>query len=188
MQALSKEAVEDAFREMGEILFRAGKVAEIAVHGGAAILLQFEVTFRTTDVAAHVESGDHGALMQAARDIAERRGWLLSSLSEAVTMYLGEPGGTSLYGSYPSAAQAGLRVYVAKADYLLTMKLRAMRVGSRDEADAVLLAQASQTTTFEAMIALLNRYFPKEPPDVRRAAIIRQFAESLNAPASDNAG
>ena len=40
MQALSKEAVEDAFREMGEILFRAGKVAEIAVYG-AAILLQF---------------------------------------------------------------------------------------------------------------------------------------------------
>jgi hypothetical protein len=92
------------------------------------------------------------------------------------------------YSSYPNAAQAGLRVYVAKADYLLTMKLRAMRVGSRDEADAVLLAQASRTTTFEAMIALLNRYFPKEPPDVRRAAIIRQFAESLNAPPSDNTG
>ena len=74
MQELSKAAVEDAFREMGEILARAGKMAEIAVYGGAAILLQFEVTFRTTDVDAHVESGDHGALMQAAKEIAERRG------------------------------------------------------------------------------------------------------------------
>jgi hypothetical protein len=37
MQELSKEAVEDAFREMGEILFRAGRVAEIAVHGGAGV-------------------------------------------------------------------------------------------------------------------------------------------------------
>src|SRR5580658_1971228 len=156
MQELSKTAVEDAFRELGEILVRAGKTAEIAVYGGAAIMLQFEVTFRTTYVDAHVESGDHGALMQAAREIAERRGWLRSWLSEAVTMYLGEPGGTTLYRSYPSDARAGLRVYVAKPDYLLAMKLRAMRVGSRDEADAALIARASQITTYGAMVTLLE--------------------------------
>jgi hypothetical protein len=188
MQELSKAAVEDAFRELGEILGRAGKTAEIAVYGGAAILLQFEVEFRTTDVDAQVESGDHGALMQAAKEVAERRGWLRSWLSEAVTAYLGEPGGTTLHGSYPNDARVGLRVYVAKPDYILAMKLRAMRIGTRDEDDAALLARASKTTTFEAMIALLRLYFPKEPPDVRRAAVIRQFAERLNAPSTDDAG
>jgi hypothetical protein len=188
MQELSRAAVEDAFRDLGEILVRAGKTAEIAVYGGTAILLQFEVEFRTTDVDAHVESGDHGALMQAAKEIAERRGWLRSWLSEAVTVYLGEPGGTTLHGSYPSEARVGLRVYVAKPDYLLAMKLRAMRIGSRDEDDAALLARASKITTFEAMITLLQGYFPKEPPDLRRAAVVRQFAERLNAPSSDNAG
>jgi len=187
MQELSKAAVEDAFREMGEILVRAGKTAEIAVYGGAAILLQFEVTFRTTDVDAHVESGDHGALMLAAKEVAERRGWLRSWLSEAVTMYLGEPGATTLHGNYPSETRVGLRVYVAKPDYLLAMKLRAMRIGRRDEEDAALLARASNIATFDAMVTLLARYFPKEPPDERRAAIIRQFAESLNAPSSDDA-
>ncbi len=188
MQELSKTAVEDAFRELGEILARTGKMAEIAVYGGTAILLQFEVTFRTTDVDAHVESGDHGALMQGAREVAERRGWLRSWLSEAVTMYLGEPGGTTLYGSYPSDARVGLRVYVAKPDYLLAMKLRAMRIASRDEDDAALLARASDIITYDAMVALLGRYFPKEPLDRRRAAVVRQFAEALNAPSSDNAG
>ena len=188
MQELSKTAVEDAFRELGEILVRAGKTAEIAVYGGAAIMLQFEVEFRTSDVDAHVESGDHGALMQAAKEIAERRGWLRSWLSEAVTVYLGEPGGTTLHGSYPSETRAGLRVYVAKPDYILAMKLRAMRIGTRDEEDAALLARASKISTFDAMVALLYRYFPKEPPDVRRAAVIRQFAERLNAPSTDDAG
>jgi len=188
MQELSKAAVEDAFRETGEILVRSGKMAEIAVYGGAAIPLQFEVTFRTTDVDAHVESGDHGALMKAARGVAERRGWLRSWLSEAVTMYLGEPGATTLHGNYPSETRVGLRVYVAKPDYLLAMKLRAMRIGRRDEEDAALLARASDITTFEAMIALLHRYFPKEPPDARRVAIVGQFAKRLNEPASDNAG
>jgi len=188
MQELTREAVEDAFREMGEILSRTGKLAEIAVYGGAAIMLQFEVTFRTRDVDAHVQSGDHGALMQAAREVAERRGWLRSWLSEAVTVYLGEPGGTSLYGSYPNDARVGLRVYVAKPDYLLAMKLRAMRVGSRDEADAAMLARASNAVSFDVMMALLKKYFPREPPDARRVAIIGQFAEQLNACPSEDAG
>ena len=56
---------------------------------GTAILLQFELTFRTGDVDAHVKSGDHGALMQAAREVAERRGWLHSWLSEAGYHLLG---------------------------------------------------------------------------------------------------
>jgi hypothetical protein len=38
------------------------------------------------------------------------------------------------------------------------------------------------------MITLLGRYFPKGPPDRRRAAIIRQFAETLNARSSEDAG
>jgi hypothetical protein len=63
-----------------------------------------------------------------------------------------------------------------------------MRIGSRDEDDAALVARASNITTFDAMVALLARYFPKEPPDPRRAAVIRQFAERLNAPPSDDAG
>jgi hypothetical protein len=184
-QELSKAAGDDAFREIGDILVRAGKVAEIAVYDGAAIILQFAMTFRTNDVDAHVESGNRRALMQSARQVADRRGWLHSWLSEAVTMYLGEPGGATLYGGYPSETRVGLRVYVAKPDYLLAMKLRAMRIGSRDGSDTTLLAYASNVTTFESMLSLLHKYFPKEPPDARRAAIVRQFAETLNARASD---
>ncbi len=187
-QELTKAAVEDAFREMGEILARSGKMAEIAVYGGAAIMLQFDVTFRTADVDAHVQSGDHGALMDAAKKVAERRGWLRSWLSEAVTVYLGAAGGTTLYGSYPSETRVGLRVYVATPDYLLAMKLRALRVGRRDEDDAVMLARASNIVSLDAMLAVLQKYFPKEPPDAKRIAIVGQFANTLNAPAAPKPG
>jgi len=188
MQDLTKAAIEDAFREMGEILVRSGKLAEIAVYGGAAILLQFSVTFRTSDVDAQVESGDHGALMDAARVVAQRRGWLRSWLSEAVTMYLGEPGGTSLHACYPSETRVGLRVYVARPDYLLAMKLRAMRIGRRDEQDAALLARACGITTRAGLLSLLAKYFPKEPPDARRIAVVSQFAETLDAQSPGDAG
>jgi hypothetical protein len=43
------------------MLVRKGRVAEIAVYGGAAIMLQFEVAFCTAGVDAKVETGDHGA-------------------------------------------------------------------------------------------------------------------------------
>ncbi len=181
-QQLTREDVEAAFRDLGEAMIRRRKVAEIAVFGGAAILLQFEVQFRTGDVDAIVEAGDHGALMEAAREIAERRGWLRSWLSEAVSTYLSDTRATSLHGSYPGEDRVGLRVYVARPDYLLAMKLRAMRLGSRDEADATMLARATGILTAEAMTALLARYFPKEPPEPRRLAIITQFAETLHAP------
>ncbi|MDO9709667.1 hypothetical protein [Paracraurococcus lichenis] len=101
VQQLSRAEVEAAFREMGEALVRARKTAEIAVFGGAAIMLQFEVEFRTGDVDARVEAGDHGALMAAAREVGDRRGWLRSWFSEAVTTYLSGAGATAFHGSYP---------------------------------------------------------------------------------------
>jgi hypothetical protein len=57
-----------------------------------------------------------------------------------------------------------------------------------DEDDATMLARASDVMNFDALLALLNTYFPKEPPDARRIAIVGQFAEKLNAPPSNDAG
>jgi len=181
-QQLSRSDVEEAFREIGEFMLRHRKTAEIAVYGGAAIMLQFEVAFRTADVDAVVRDGDHGLLTQAARDVAARRGWHRSWFSEAVANYVGAPGGTLLHASYPSETRQGLRVYVAKPDYLLAMKLRAMRVGSRDESDAAMLALHCGIATREALLALLSAYFPNEPADARRIAVVGQFAETFHAP------
>ena len=181
MQALDRQDVERAFEEMGELLRRAKIAAEIAIYGGTAILLQFDVAFRTGDVDARVRSGDHGAVLDAARRVADRRGWLRSWFSEAVTTYLSSTDDVTLHRAYPDTGGAGLRVYVARPDYLLAMKLAAMRAGSRDESDAALLSRASGITTFDAMIDLMTRYFPKDAPDPRRMAIIGQFAKTLDA-------
>jgi hypothetical protein len=149
---------------------------------------RFKARFRTADVDASVEGGDHGALMAAAAQVAERRGWLRSWLSKALTVNLSGERGTSLHGSYPSETRVGLRVYVARHEYLLAMKLRAMRVGRREEQDAALLAHSCGIASLDGMLALLERYFPKEPPDPRRIAIVGQFVETLNAPTSNQPG
>ena len=69
---------------------------------------------------------------------------------------------------------------LARPDYLLAMKLRAMRAGTRDEADAAMLARASGIVTASDMEGLLRRYFPQQPPDPRRLATIKQFAGTLH--------
>ena len=181
MQALDRQEVERAFEVMGELLRRAKIMAEIAVYGGTAILLQFDMTFRTGDVDVRVRSGDHGAVMDAARRVADRHGWLRSWFSEAVSTHLSNTDDVTLHRAYPDAGGAGLRVYIASPDYPLAMKLNAMRVGSRDESDAAVLSRASGITTFDASLELMKRYFPKDAPNPRPVAIIGQFARTLDA-------
>jgi predicted nucleotidyltransferase len=184
-QQLARADVESALRDVGDILARQNKIAEIAIYGGSAILLQYDVQFRTGDVDIQVEGGDHGALQDAIHEVARRRGWLKSWMSEAVTMYLGEPGGREFHGSYPSEDRVGLRVYVARPDYILAMKLRAMRTTSRDFADARLLALDTGITDLASLLALVHRYFPNETMDLRRHAIIASFVEAIHAPPAD---
>lgn len=86
MVVLTRDVIEAAFRDMGEILLRERTVGEIAVYGGAAILLQFDATFATRDVDA-VIGGAHVAVQRAAHEVARRRGWPTSWLSEAVSAY-----------------------------------------------------------------------------------------------------
>lgn len=188
MRRPGKALIAAAFREMGEFLLQEGKVAEVAVHGGGAIILQFTVTFRAGGVAVGVETGAHGAVMRAARKVAACRGWRRTWFREAVADCVAAAGGTALHASYPDEGQAGLRVYVAKPDYLLAMLLRAMRVGTRDAEDAVTLARASGITTTAAMLDLLDKFFPSDLPDPRRVAILAQFAVHLHASPSEHAG
>ncbi len=63
-----------------------------------------------------------------------------------------------------------------------------MRVGRRDESDAAMLAQTCGISSKDALIGLLNAYFPNDPPDARRLAIVGQFAETLHAPPSTDVG
>ena len=51
-----------------------------------------------------------------------------------------------------------------------------------------MLARASGIVTASAMETLLRRYFPREPPDLRRLATIRSFAETLHDAPPDLAG
>jgi hypothetical protein len=176
MKRLTVTEIKRAFSIMGEFLRDNKTFGEIAVYGGSAILLQFDWRESTEDVDATVVSvGNHGLVRKAADKAASDAGLERSWLSEAVAQYTSTEGDVSDFsfeGLYPEFGNPGLRVVVARPEYLLAMKLAALQrrvAGDRDFEDAKNIAVGLGIDTIEKLEAAYRAYFPKdELPDRAR--------------------
>jgi hypothetical protein len=166
MTRLSRAAMIRAFDIMGEYLARRRTLAEIAVYGGGAIILQFDWRASSQDVdAVVVSAGNHGLVRAASDHAAKELGLERSWLSEGVSVYTSRraaDGDLALYGVYPSKGPAGLRVTLAKADYLFAMKLNALvraTADERDFSDLVGLAREIGIASEDQALSVYGRYF-----------------------------
>ena len=140
--------MESALTELGRRSFEAGRTVEIAVYGGSALLLTLNRQIGTGDVDAVFER-DKDFVKKLAAEMAAEFGWDEDWLNDGVKGWLSasdaNPEAKSLFKTYPSEEHQGLRVFVAKPEYLFAMKCRAMRVGgietSPDIEDIRLLAR-----------------------------------------------
>jgi hypothetical protein len=84
------------------------------------------------------------------------KGWL-SAIDD-------NPGVKALFKTYPSEDRPGVRVFVAKPEYLFAMKCRAMRVGgigsSSDIEDIKLLARELGIANSKDALALVEKFYP----------------------------
>lgn len=83
----TREAVVEALTEVGEQLVQRRKIGDIAVSGGRAMLLQFDVAFITQDIDAII-GAEHGAVTQAVQEVGRSRGWNSTWLNEGVSVFL----------------------------------------------------------------------------------------------------
>ena len=185
MADLDRGSIQQAFEELGERLRRRRLIGEIAVYGGTAMVLRFQIDRVTQDVDAVIER-EHGPVQQEVREIGKEHGWGESWLNENVSVYLSKAAkddDLTLFRSYPRHGAIGLRVLIASPRYMLAMKLAALRVGSdhRDIEDVMQLAQVTGTKAADALADLHRQYFPNDPLDTRRIVIIGNIAERLNA-------
>lgn len=185
---LSLALLTRAFETMGRYLAERDVLGEIAIYGGTAILLQFDWRQTTEDVDAVVLDGRReGVVKDAAAFTALQLELADDWLNDAVGAYtaLEEPDSFfSTFGSYPEGGSTGLRILLARPEYLCAMKLKALQrvdVGDRDYNDVVRLASEVDCTTDQALERLFAAFFPDErldPGVVRRlpgiAAAVRQ--------------
>jgi len=121
---LTVQDLHDAFMELGTHARREGKVIDLAVYGGSALMLASNFRVATEDVDAVVD-GDQRIIARFVEDIARQRGWPRDWLSPQVDSLQEHH---ALFRAYPSEQEPGLRVFVPSPEYMLAMKFMAMRL------------------------------------------------------------
>ena len=136
-----------AFQELGKLAAEAGKVIDLAVYGGSALMLVSNFRDSSWDIDA-VASPDQDFIREASGILADRHGWPADWLSDGVRTYLSpmaeDNRSHEWFATYPDEASPGLRVYVPTPEYLLAMKLMALRVepsGGKDLDDILNLME-----------------------------------------------
>ena len=166
---LTAQDLHDAFMELGAQARREGKVIDLAVYGGSALMLASNFRVATEDVDAVVE-GDQRTITRLADDIARTRGWSRDWLNDGVRTYLspqvdGLAAHHTLFRTYPSEQEPGLRVFVPSPEYLLAMKLMAMRIdpaaGTSDLVDIINLMDVVGLKTPEEALDFAATFYPE---------------------------
>jgi hypothetical protein len=168
-----RETLHRAFDRLGAMARNAGKIIEISVYGGSALVLTTTFRVGTRDVDAVFES-DRSFIRGAAATVADEFGWDPNWINDGVKGFLsrqdGAPDAKLLFRSYPDEDGAGLRVLVATPAYLFAMKALAMRAGGienhGDIQDVRRLGQELGIKTAEDALRAVSRYYPLEklPP------------------------
>lgn len=167
-QIFTRERLGDALNELGQIAYEAGRVIDIAVYGGSCLMLVSNFRIATADVDA-VAAGDQGFIDRAAREIGARRGWPRDWLNDGVRTYLSpQVDGFEqhmLFRTYPREETPGLRVFVPTAEYMLAMKLMALRLdpgGGKSDLDDILnLMQVAGIKQKDDILRFASRFYPE---------------------------
>ena len=168
---LGRDALLDAFDRIGRAAVRAGTKLQIAVSGGSALMLASNFRFATEDVdVSELEHPLPDWLAAVVHEIAEENRWQDDWFNDGVVVHLSPLADRAAdhleFGTFPrDGTPPGLAVSVPSAEYLLALKLKALRVmdplrGETERLDILNLMQVVGISTAEDAIALLGRYFP----------------------------
>lgn len=169
--AFDRDALLDAFDQIGRAAAAAGTKLQIAVYGGSALMLASNFRFATEDVdVSRLEQPLPRWLSDVVDEIARKNDWANDWFNDAVAFHLSALADHAAdhleFGTFPRDGSApGLVVSVPSADYLLALKLKAARVldplrGETERLDILNLMRVVGISTIAEAVALLGRYFP----------------------------
>jgi len=177
---MTRQELEEALTRLGELLRERRVTGEIAIFGGAAIVLGFEWRKGTEDVDALITKG-HGEVVRAQEEVGEELALPSDWLNEQATSYLAKEHDFELYRTYPSEGKFGLRVLLARPQYVLAMKILAAR-RYKDVQDIVPLARRLNLTSAADLQNLVRHYYPEEEISPERVVFLRDLVTKINAP------
>jgi Nucleotidyltransferase of unknown function (DUF6036) len=149
---MTSEEIEKYLSELGRLLAAKDIIGEICIYGGAAMCLAFKARPATKDVDAIFEPVKD--MRGAINIIGEKHGLNEGWLNFAVKMFVVEHEREILF-DFPN-----LKVFVPTADYLLAMKVLALRAESYDAFDVKFLINQLDLKTVEEVLKIVAAYYP----------------------------
>jgi hypothetical protein len=195
-QLFTAETLGEALAELGQLAYAVGRVIDVAVYGGSCLMLVSNFRIATADVDA-VAAVDQGFLDTAAQTVAARRGWPRDWLNDGVRTYLSPQvegfAQHTLFRTYPSEQTPGVRVFVPTAEYMLAMKLMALRIdpasGRNDREDILNLMQVSSMKEKSDIVRFAARFYPEARTSGALALAVddlwNEYSRRLERPANE---
>jgi hypothetical protein len=172
MAMLTKNDILRGLRKIDVKAKASGVLVDLAIYGGAALIIAFDVGHATRDVDAVVK-GVPDFLKNAAADVAEEEGWPHDWLNDGVKGFVSSQEEMLLMEDFQASPEGGLRIHVPSLEYLFAMKCMAMRPegidGSHDISDIEALATKIGFKSPAEALSLIEEFYPSAriPPKVR---------------------
>jgi len=162
-----------ALQALGDELTRQGVRGQIYIVGGAAMALAYSTRRVTKDIDAVFEpkSSIYAAAVRVADELGLPEDWL----NDAVKGFM--PGEDEHARPVPDIT--GIEITTASPQYLLAMKLMAMRFGEDDEDIEILLRECDLHTAREAL-DLLERMYPSQEPAPKTRFFLEELFGSMS--------
>ena len=155
---------------------------DLAIYGGAALALAFDMRTATRDVDAVIQS-HHSFVRNAVREIAAEYDWPENWFNDGVKGFISTSEQLRLMQDFQGSQHGGLRVHVPTPEYLLAMKCMAMRIddpdASHDVADIKNLARLLHIETPEAFFDIIAQFYPSAKITPKTAFGVEEIAVQL---------
>jgi hypothetical protein len=174
---MNNEEIETLLRQLSDRLVARGLVGEVALYGGAAMVLAHRARISTKDVDAVFVPKQE--IYQAVAEVAAAAGIEKDWLNDAVKGFLSENNEILPLRDYP-----GLKVFVAVPEYLLAMKCMSMRLGRDDTdlADVRFLKNHLGLRDTAQVLDLVCRYYPEDRIPAKTRFAIEEICHQLSKP------
>jgi len=189
---LDREQMRSLLGHLGQRLAQQGRLVEIALYGGSALALQFTWRDGSYDIDYQPMSMGNHALKQAAVAMASEHGLSPDWINDAVGLNpLPEKHRQTfaVLGDFPPN-NPGLRVVTATPDYLLAMKIAAMRSSavSQDGRDIWHLWEELGLETADDAVSVFKKFFPSREIPQRTRLILEdmQATKEQDTPWNNN--
>lgn len=163
---LTRDNILNALQRLDELAAIEQIEVEIAVFGGASLILAYDLRSATRDLDAVFSDTCKEFVTKSIKQIAAENSWPEDWMNDAVKGFMSSSGVLTEFTEYSRQYHPfGLRVFIPVPEYLFAMKCLAMRVGetdSTDVSDIRNLATICNITSVEKALQVVEQFYPRK--------------------------